>query len=63
MTKDEIKRIMPPLSRAWIKCQYCGMKYCLADNKAECRGIFVKCTRGCGREFQIIVKDGKQIMN
>lgn len=51
---------IPPTVRKWAKCPYCGAKLLIYDDTAECRGIFVKCTRGCGQEVEIVVHDGKQ---
>lgn len=56
---DSIK--IPGFRRQWVCCPYCGAKHSLYSERAECRQVFVKCTRGCGREFEIIIKDGKQI--
>lgn len=52
---------MPALRREWVKCPYCHAKHSLYANNAECEGVYVKCTRGCGREFEIKVHKGKQI--
>jgi DNA-directed RNA polymerase subunit RPC12/RpoP len=57
---DKIK--IPPLDRKWIKCPYCGAKTVIYDNTALCSGVHIKCTRGCKREFEIIIKDGKQVL-
>lgn len=51
---------IPARRRSWVICPYCKAKFALHDNKAECRGVFVKCTRGCGKEFEIIIVNGKQ---
>lgn len=51
---------IPALRRSWVICPSCGAKYALHDNKAECHGVFVKCTRGCGKEFEIVITNGKQ---
>lgn len=48
--------------REWICCPYCGAKYTLYDNTAECHGVFPVCTRGCHKEFELIIRDGKQVM-
>lgn len=34
------------------------------ENNANCHGVFAKCTRNpaCQKEFEIVIKDGKQIM-
>ena len=52
---------MPATRREWVKCPFCNAKHSLYTNKAECRGVYVKCTRGCGREFEIIIRNGKQV--
>lgn len=51
---------IPALRRTWILCPFCGAKFALHDDKASCRGVFVKCTRGCGKEFEIRIANGKQ---
>ncbi len=51
----------PPIERNWITCPLCGAKTVVADNTANCTGVFVKCTRGCKKVFEIIIKDGKQV--
>lgn len=53
---------IPPLERKWVKCPYCGAKTVIYDNTARCSGVHIKCTRGCKREFEIIIKDGKQVL-
>ena len=50
----------PQLMRKWAKCPHCGAKTVMYDNTAECSGVFLICTRGCKREFELIIKDGKQ---
>ena len=30
------------------------------DRTANASGIWLKCTRGCGTEFELIVRDGEQ---
>ena len=52
----------PALERAWVRCPHCGAKVILYDNTAHCKGVFAKCTRGCKREFEVIICDGKQIL-
>lgn len=47
--------------RTWIRCPYCNAKYSIHDDTAECHGVFVKCTRGCGAEFEIVIRNGKQV--
>lgn len=53
----------PPLEYEWIVCPYCGAKTCIKDDTAECKGVYVKCTRGCRRRFEVVIKDGKQILD
>lgn len=52
----------PALERAWVRCPFCGAKVILYDNTAQCKGVFAKCTRGCKREFEVVIEDGKQIL-
>lgn len=54
-----IKR--PPLERKWLKCPYCGAKTILYDNAANCRGVFIKCTRGCRQEFEVKIRNGNTV--
>lgn len=54
--------IQPETRREWIRCPYCGKKAIgLYGENAECKGIDVKCTRGCGKEFKLIIENGKQV--
>lgn len=53
----------PPVERMWITCPYCGAKTVVADNTATCSGVFLKCTRGCKRVFELILRNGRQINN
>ena len=48
--------------RKWIHCPYCGAKHSIYDNTANCYGVFLLCYRGCKKEFELIIKDGEQIM-
>lgn len=50
----------PVLLKIWAKCPKCGSKTVLFDNTANASGIWLKCTRGCGTEFELIVRDGEQ---
>ena len=50
----------PPTRRIWALCPHCGSKTTLFDNTASCRGVWVKCTRGCRQEFQLVIEDGVQ---
>lgn len=47
--------------RIWIHCPYCGAKHSLYENTAECHGVFLVCTRGCRKEFELVIVDGKQV--
>ena len=57
---DRHRLKMPALRRAWVLCPYCGAKHSLYDDQAECKGVYVKCSRGCKREFEIIIHNGIQ---
>ncbi|MBO5568826.1 MAG: hypothetical protein J6A79_07860 [Clostridia bacterium] len=52
----------PVLERKWALCPYCKAKAIIYDNTADCRGVWLKCTRGCKREFELVVTDGVQII-
>lgn len=60
MMSETIKK--PPISRKWVVCPKCRAKVILYDNTAECRGVFAKCTRGCGSSFEIIIENGEQVL-
>ena len=45
----------------WIRCPNCGAKHSLYSNTAECHGVFLKCTRGCKCEFELIIEKGDQM--
>lgn len=51
----------PPLQKYWLRCPCCGAKTILYDNTANCSGVFVKCTRGCGLEFEVKIINGKPV--
>lgn len=51
----------PPLKRMWVRCPYCGAKTILYDNTAECSGVYIKCSRGCRKEFEIKIVKGIQV--
>lgn len=51
----------PPIERFWLRCPHCGAKTLIYDNTAECSGVYAKCTRGCKREFEIKIHNGKQV--
>lgn len=56
--------IKPETRRDWIRCPYCGRKaYALHSDTAECHGVYTTCSRGCKKEFEILIRDGKQILN
>lgn len=47
--------------RKWIHCPYCGAKHSIYDDSAECHGVFLKCTRGCKKEFELVIENGEQV--
>ena len=57
----EIRKVRPETERKWIRCPYCGAKHSIYTDAAECRGVFLLCTRGCKREFELIIEDGEQV--
>lgn len=52
--------ITASIERKWIVCTHCGAKHSLYDNTANCNGVFLKCSRGCKKEFELIIVDGVQ---
>lgn len=48
--------------RKWALCPYCKAKTVIYDDCADCKGVFVKCTRGCRNEFELIIEDGRQVL-
>lgn len=52
-----------PIERIWVRCPHCGAKSVIFDNTADCHGVYIKCTRGCRREFELVIEDGQQIGN
>ena len=52
---------IPPTEKKWLLCPYCGAKTILYDNVAECRGVYIKCTRGCKATFEVKITQGKQV--
>jgi len=53
----------PVTHREWVRCPYCGAKTTgLYGENAECKGLDTKCTRGCGKEFELIIVAGKQVL-
>lgn len=56
---NELK--LPPLRREWVRCPSCGAKTILYDNTAKCSGVYIKCTRGCKKEFELVIINGKQV--
>lgn len=54
---------LPPTETKWAVCPYCGAKTTIYDNGANCNGVHQKCTRGCRRVFELVIKDGEQILN
>ena len=48
--------------RKWIICPNCGAKHSLYDNTANCNGVYLKCTRGCKKEFELVIEEGNQVL-
>ena len=48
----------PILWKKWVICPYCSAKTILYDNTANCSGVYLKCTRGCRKEFEILILNG-----
>lgn len=57
---NDIKIRIPQLERTWARCTYCGAKSVIIDNTTECRGVYIRCSRGCKRVFELIVHNGVQ---
>ncbi len=51
-----------PTERRWFVCPYCGAKIVIYDNTANSHGVFTVCHRGCRREVEITVENGRQIV-
>ena len=47
--------------RKWIFCPRCGSKHSQYGDVAECRGVFLKCDRGCRQIFELVIRDGQQL--
>lgn len=45
----------------WFHCPYCGAKHSIYDDAANCEGVYLKCTRGCKKTFELVIKDGEQV--
>jgi len=58
--KENISIIPLGTETKWSLCPFCGAKHSLYSNVAECHDVFLKCTRGCKREFELVIKDGRQ---
>ena len=60
----EVKVQFPQIKRDWAVCPHCGAKVTIYDNTAECKGVFMKCTRNpmCKKEFELVIKNGRQIL-
>lgn len=52
---------LPKIRRMWVECPHCGSHDRIFDNTANCNGVFSKC-KSCKKEFEIKIKDGKQII-
>lgn len=53
----------PETERKWILCPHCRCKYGIMNDVADCHGVFLKCIRGCRREFELVIVNGEQDMN
>ena len=51
----------PATELKWVLCPYCGAKTVLASDTAQCSGVQIKCTRGCKKVFELVIRDGKQV--
>lgn len=47
--------------RKWFRCPNCGAKHSIFGKLAECKGVFLKCDRGCKQTFELVIENGKQI--
>lgn len=54
---------LPSTETKWAVCPYCGAKTVIYDNTANCSGVHQKCTRGCRRVFELVIKNGRQILS
>ena len=52
----------PPIERKWVLCPNCNAKTIIMDDTGNCTGVYIKCTRGCKEVFELVIKDGVQIM-
>ena len=52
----------PETERKWIYCPNCGAKYGIMNDVADCHGVFLKCIRKCRKEFELVIKNGEQVM-
>lgn len=51
----------PPIERFWVRCPLCGAKAdAIFDNTANISGLYLVCKRGCRREFEVKIINGKQ---
>lgn len=46
----------------WFHCPYCGAKHSIYDDAANCEGVYLKCTRGCKKTFELVIEDGEQVI-
>lgn len=54
---------IPQIERKWAICPHCGAKVTIYDNTADCKGVFMKCTRNplCKKEFELVIIKGRQV--
>lgn len=50
-------------SRKWVRCPYCKAKVLIYNDIAECSGVFPVCTRGCRKQFELIIRNGEQVFS
>ena len=51
----------PSVEKKWYICPRCGSKIMLYDNTANCQGVYLKCSRGCRNEIEILIHNGEQV--
>lgn len=47
--------------RKWALCPHCKAKVLIYTDIAECSGVFPVCTRGCRKQFELIIQNGEQV--
>ena len=54
---------LPSTETKWALCPYCGAKSVIIESNANCNGVNIKCSRGCRKVFELVVKNGEQILS